>query len=132
MTAKPSAKSNIRGIKDKTRHDNAKVYLSLEKVVGEKIDQPDYVQYLIESGREEIRRSQQPFGYYHTQVDVQLDDSADGITVIYTVTQNEATKLGQVNLQVLGEAERDEKFRELLAENRSNPGRHSTTTTYET
>ena len=86
------------------------------------------MQYLIESGREEIRRSQQPFGYYHTQVDVQLDDSADGITVIYTVTQNEVTKLGQVNLQVLGEAERDEKFRELLAENRSNPGRHSTTT----
>jgi len=132
LDGKTIRKIDIRGIKDKTRHDNAKVYLSLEKVVGEKIDQPDYVQYLIESGREEIRRSQQPFGYYHTQVDVQLDDSADGITVIYTVTQNEATKLGQVNLQVLGEAERDEKFRELLAENPLKSGTTLDHNTYET
>ena len=132
LDGKTIRKIDIRGIKDKTRHDNAKVYLSLEKVVGEKIDQPDYVQYLIESGREEIRRSQQPFGYYHTQVHVQLDDSADGITVIYTVTQNEVTKLGQVNLQVLGEAERDEKFRELLAENPLKSGTTLDHNTYET
>lgn len=132
LDGKTIRKIDIRGIKDKTRLDNAKVYLSLEKVVGEKIDQPDYVQYLIESGREEIRRSQQPFGYYHTQVDVQLDDSADGITVIYTVTQNEVTKLGQVNLQVLGEAERDEKFRELLAENPLKSGTTLDHNTYET
>ena len=132
LDGKTIRKIDIRGIKDKTRHDNAKVYLSLEKVVGEKIDQPDYVQYLIESGREEIRRSQQPFGYYHTQVDVQLEDSADGLTVIYNVTQNAATKLGQVNIQVTGEGERDEKFRELLAENPLKSGSTLDHNTYET
>ena len=63
LDGKTIRKIDIRGIKNSTQHDNAKVYLSLEKVIGEKIDQPDYVQYLIESGREEIRRSQQPFGY---------------------------------------------------------------------
>ena len=123
---------DIRGIQNSTQRDNAKVYLSLEKVAGEKIDQPDYVQYLIENGREEIRRSQQPFGYYHTQVDVRLEDAADGLSVIYTVHQNEPTRLGQVNIQVTGEAERDEKFRELLADNPLKSGSTLDHNTYET
>ena len=123
---------DIRGIQNSTQRDNAKVYLSLEKGAGEKIAQPDYVQYLIENGREEIRRSQQPFGYYHTQVDVRLEDAADGLSVIYTVHQNEPTRLGQVNIQVTGEAERDEKFRELLADNPLKSGSTLDHNTYET
>ena len=65
-------------------------------------------------------------------MDVRLEDAADGLSVIYTVHQNEPTRLGQVNIQVTGEAERDEKFRELLADNPLKSGSTLDHNTYET
>ncbi|MFC0034233.1 autotransporter assembly complex protein TamA [Cardiobacterium valvarum] len=108
---------DIRGIDNIQQHDNAKTYLTLEKSVGEKIEQPDYIQYLIENGREEIRRSQQPFGYYNSEVDAHVQDEGDGLRITYTVHQNQITKLNKVNVQITGEAAQDEAFQEALAEN---------------
>ena len=123
---------DIRGIDNIQQHDNAKTYLTLEKSVGEKIEQPDYIQYLIENGREEIRRSQQPFGYYNSEVDAHVQDEGDGLRITYTVHQNQVTQLSKVNVQITGEAAQDEAFQEVLADNPLKQGGVLNHETYET
>ena len=123
---------DIRGIDNIQQHDNAKTYLTLEKSVGEKIEQPDYIQYLIENGREEIRRSQQPFGYYNSEVDAHVQDEGDGLRITYTVHQNQVTQLSRVNVQITGEAAQDEAFQEVLADNPLKQGGVLNHETYET
>ena len=123
---------DIRGIDNIQQYDNAKTYLTLEKSVGEKIEQPDYIQYLIENGREEIRRSQQPFGYYNSEVDAHVQDEGDGLRITYTVHQNQVTQLSKVNVQIIGEAAQDEAFQEVLADNPLKQGGVLNHETYET
>ena len=123
---------DIRGIDNIQQHDNAKTYLTLEKSVGEKIEQPDYIQYLIENGREEIRRSQQPFGYYNSEVDAHVQDEGDGLRITYTVHQNQVTQLSKINVQITGEAAQDEAFQEVLADNPLKQGGVLNHETYET
>ncbi|WP_298050158.1 autotransporter assembly complex family protein [uncultured Cardiobacterium sp.] len=123
---------DIRGIDNIQQYDNAKTYLTLEKSVGEKIEQPDYIQYLIENGREEIRRSQQPFGYYNSEVDAHVQDEGDGLRITYTVHQNQVTQLSKVNVQITGEAAQDEAFQEVLADNPLKQGGVLNHETYET
>ena len=123
---------DIRGIDNIQQYDNAKTYLTLEKSVGEKIEQPDYIQYLIENGREEIRRSQQPFGYYNSEVDAHVQDEGGGLRITYTVHQNQVTQLSKVNVQITGEAAQDEAFQEVLADNPLKQGGVLNHETYET
>ncbi|MDO4642947.1 MAG: autotransporter assembly complex family protein [Cardiobacteriaceae bacterium] len=125
-------KIDIRGIQNAQQKENARIFLSLDKVLNEKIEQPDYISYLIDNGREEISRSQQPFGFYHSDVTVHVSDEQDGLHVVYEVHQNPATHLERVNVQVLGEAAQDEKFQELLAENPLKKGAILDHNTYET
>lgn len=124
----------IIGIKNAEQEKNARIFLSLSKVKGEKITQPDYIRYLINSGREEISRSQQPFGYYHTKVSVAVEpeDNKNELRVLYQVQQNEPTLLGTVDVKITGEALKDKAFQKLLAENPLKSGEKLNHNQYET
>lgn len=101
----------INGIDNSDQKKNAEVLLTLEKVKGEKITQPDYVNYLITHGEKEIQQSQQPFGYYQVAVTSKRQFEGDELTVIYTVTQGEPVTINTVDVTLSGGAMGDEDFR---------------------
>lgn len=107
----------IEGINESKQLDNAKVFLTLEKVKDQAITRPNYVNYLIENGKEEIARSQQPFGYYNVQVEASRHFDGQDLSVTYRVTLNQPVHINQVHVQVEGEAESDEAFAKLIADN---------------
>lgn len=108
---------DIRGIKDSEQRKNAEVFLGLEKVKGETISQPAYVNYLIENGADEIKRSQQPFGYYNASVKTERKVQNGKLTVIYTVNLGSPTTIRTIDVQVTGTAQQDPQFQKLLADN---------------
>lgn len=107
----------ISGIDNAEQRKNAEIFLTLMKSKGEKIQQPDYIDYLIESGKEEIARSQQPFGYYNVHVDAARERKGDALLVRYTVQINQPVVLDDIAVTVSGAAEDDPEFRKLLADN---------------
>lgn len=118
----------IMGLNDEAQKKNAELFLQLNKVKNLEINRVnednenkqslDYIQYLIEQGKKEIAQSQQPFGYYNTQVNVQLKETQKGeLTAIYQVNLGQAVQLQKVNIHLTGEALQDEGFQKLLAEN---------------
>lgn len=106
----------IEGIKNPEQLKNARVFLSLEQVKNETITQPAYVDYLIRNAEQEIRQSQQPFGYYRVAVEserVALDDK--NLQIVYRVTLGQAVKIRDVSLAVSGPGRSDPAFAKLLA-----------------
>ncbi len=105
----------INGIYDEQQLANAYVFLTLNKVIDKVIEQPDYTEYLIKKGLDDIAKSQQPFGFYN--VDVQLNRKINGnnLTIIYEVTLNEPTRLNEVEVRLDGPANNDEAYIELIS-----------------
>ncbi|MBP3195284.1 MAG: outer membrane protein assembly factor [Cardiobacteriaceae bacterium] len=117
LQGKKIHKIDIIGIKDKEQLNNAEVFLSLTRVKNEVIEQPDYVNWLIENGINEIAESQQPFGFYETEVKVEKKQEKEGLRVIYTVKQNQPTKIRAIDVKITGEALSDPEFQKILAAN---------------
>lgn len=123
----------IQGIKDKKQLENARAFLALSRVKNEKITQPSYINYLIENGVEEIQRSQQPFGYYHSNVRVdkkQLNDQK--IKVIYTVDLGAPALIRTIDIKTEGEAKEDAEFRQLMTKHPFKTGKALNHQQYET
>ncbi|UJF24514.1 autotransporter assembly complex protein TamA [Suttonella sp. R2A3] len=108
---------DIQGIENEEQRKNAYLFLTLNQVVNENINRPDYVNFLIEDGAKEIAESQQPFGYYNVRVDSKREQSSEGLIVHYTVSLGEPTQLTNVDVRLSGEAQNDPPFVELLNDN---------------
>ncbi len=107
----------IKGIKDAKQEKNASTFLTLAQVKGEKITQPSYIDYLIRNGEEEIRRSQQPFGYYGVVVESQrVPLGGNELKIVYRVKLGEAVIIGETSLALSGAGKSDPAFEKLLAE----------------
>ncbi len=108
----------IKGITNEAQLTNAKVFLTLEKVKNEVISQPNYVNYLITNGAEEIKRSQQPFGYYNVSIDSERIAIGDNeLKIVYQVNLNTPTKIRTVDVSISGQAKNDPVFQKILANN---------------
>lgn len=123
---------NITGIDNSKQLNNAEIFLTLEKLKNEVITQPAYVNYLIDNGVEEIKRSQQPFGYYDMTVKVTREIDQGKLTVNYHVELGEPTKIRTVSIAVSGQAEKDPEFQKILAENPFHEGEVLSQEEYET
>lgn len=108
---------HIIGIEDEKQRNNAEVFLGLTRVKNEPITQPAYVNYLIEHGAQEIALSQQPFGFYQTEVRSERQVKNGELVITYYVKLNEPTTIRAVEINVTGAAEQDAEFQQLLAEN---------------
>ena len=126
------ASIDIEGIAAAEQHKNAEIFLTLMKSKGETVKQPDYIHYLIENGKEEIARSQQPFGYYNAAVTVKEDVRGKDLHVRYQVNLNEPVLIDGVQVVVEGEGKEDPEFAKLLAENPFRAGEVLSHKTYET
>lgn len=121
----------IIGIPEGEQEDNARIFLTLTGLLGKKIDQPDYVFYLLNNGEKEIARSQQPFGYYGVEVTHHLWREADALMVVYQVRLGKPTHVEKVAVSVEGKAKQDKAFQELLAENPLHKGEQLNHRVYE-
>lgn len=111
------ANIEITGLSNPDQLKNAQIFLTLMKSQGETIKQPDYIHYLIESGKEEIARSQQPFGFYNTAVAVDMQPQGNSLRVRYDVTLNQPVVLEDITVGVSGAAQEDPEFVKLVREN---------------
>ncbi|MDO5091275.1 MAG: outer membrane protein assembly factor [Cardiobacteriaceae bacterium] len=123
---------DIAGIAQGEQLKNAEIFLTLMKSKGETIRQPDYVDYLIESGKEEIARSQQPFGYYNVRVEASRERKGDQLHVRYQVDLQQPVMIDEVSVSVSGAAQSDPEYQKLLAENPFKKGDVLSHKTYET
>ena len=122
----------IAGLANADQLKNAQIFLTLMKSKGETVKQPDYIHYLIESGKEEIARSQQPFGFYNTAVSVDTQQSGNALKVRYEVSLNEPVVIDGISVTVDGAARDDPEFAKLLQENPFKKGDVLSHKTYET
>lgn len=107
----------IDGIKDPKQRKNARAFLTLEQVKNETITQPGYIDYLIRKGEKEIKRSQQPFGYYGVEVESRrLPLEGEALQIVYRVSLGEAVAIREISLAVSGAGKSDPGFAKLLAE----------------
>lgn len=122
----------IAGLANADQLKNAQIFLTLMKSKGETVKQPDYIHYLIESGKEEIARSQQPFGFYNTAVSVDTQQSGNALKVRYEVSLNQPVVIDGISVTVDGAARDDPEFAKLLQENPFKKGDVLSHKTYET
>ncbi|MBV7434271.1 autotransporter assembly complex protein TamA [Cardiobacteriaceae bacterium TAE3-ERU3] len=107
----------ISGIENEEQLNNARVFLTLEKLKDKEVDRPNYVAYLIENGQKEIATSQQPFGYYNVDVSVEKHFEGNNLIVSYDVRLNDPVHIDKVSVKLEGQAMGDAKFAELLQDN---------------
>lgn len=122
----------IAGISQNDQLRNAEIFLTLMKSKGEKIHQPDYTDYLIESGKEEIARSQQPFGFYNVEVNANRERKNGELFVRYQVALRDPVLIDDIAVNISGAAQNDPEFQNLLAENPFRKGDVLSHKTYET
>lgn len=122
----------ITGLANPDQLKNAQIFLTLMKSRGETVKQPDYIHYLIESGKEEIARSQQPFGYYNTAVEVAVRPAGNTLSVHYAVDLKEPVVLDDIVVNVSGDGKEDPEFVRLIADNPFKKGDVLSHKTYET
>lgn len=127
----------IEGL-DEEQEENARLFLQLGLVLNEPIAteggkglSAEYVDYLIEQGKVEIAKSQQPFGYYNAEIQVDYKRDGQDLTVIYRVTLGQPTRLQLVNIDVTGQALEDPEFKALLQDVTMKRGDILNHTTYE-
>lgn len=83
--------------------ENIEARLTLVNEAGKrKLDEPT-VRRLARQGRAEARESLQPFGYYNSEAEVEVEGGGDDWTVRYTVTMGPVTKFAEVDVQLSGE-----------------------------
>lgn len=122
----------ILGIEDEKQLNNAEVFLGLSRVKGEAISQPAYVNYLIDNGAKEIALSQQPFGFYQSEVRSERHIQEGNLIVTYHVNLNAPTTIRAVEVNVSGMAADDPEFQQLLTENPFREGEVLSHEQYET
>lgn len=111
---KARLKVTVLGIEDELL-ENAQAFLGLLQ----KKDDPHltelWIKHLHKKSVEEIQNALQPFGYYNVQVDGSLEKNSEGVWIAaYKVTPGSQVKIGNVDLQLIGEGASEPKLQQAL------------------
>jgi translocation and assembly module TamA len=111
--------------------ENVLAYLSLQRYATLENLDPDLVNRLVQRAEGEVTDALRPFGYYEPKVEAELSGDAKRWTARIVVTPGEPVRLTDVDLQIDGPG-RDEPFlREVLENERLQPGQTLNHGTYE-
>ncbi|WP_207063928.1 autotransporter assembly complex family protein [Motiliproteus sp. SC1-56] len=108
-------KVEILGVNREIR-ENVRAFLSVSPLAGKAVTSPSRLRYLHAKADQEIRRALQPYGYYRPQISTELEHQDDQWLARYSIDPEEQIPLGEVILEVTGEARTDPAFRALLEE----------------
>lgn len=104
----------IRGV-DKAQEQNARAMLSISALDGKDVSSASRLRYLHRKVEAEIAKAMQPFGYYTIAVEAELDETEQGWRAVYDVTLGEPVLIDSVDIQLIGDAQSDEAFAQVLA-----------------
>ena len=99
----------VEGVRDAVR-DNVLASLGIASAAD---PSPDRVRQLHEQAPEEIALAVEPFGYYRSTVDSELEQRGDRFTARYRITLGPVMPLAGVDLQVTGPGASDRGFRDV-------------------
>jgi len=86
---------------DKELTEAAKTNLSLEQYVGREAT-PAQIRRLFKTGREEIRKAIEPYGFYNPKIDARLEQTPKGLHAIFHVVRGEPVIVRQRKVIVQG------------------------------
>ncbi len=106
----------IDGVDDSLK-DNIKLYLSLSRVAASKKPELSEARlaYLVELAPKQVASALEPFGFYQSSVKVQSEQSDKGLTLRLQVDTGPAVRVSQRQIDVLGDAQLDERIIETIA-----------------
>ena len=97
-------------------------FLPLYEFEGKAAPSDARVRYLHRQAEDNIAKALQPFGYYKSQVRKQLTQDDSTWKAVYTVTPGDQVRIGEPDVQVLGEGADDPAFAEVLDNSVLKPG----------
>ena len=101
-------KVEIRGVDDEIR-DNVALY------VGEPVnDNPLNVQAFVRELPDEVTASLQALGYYHSEVDIELQEDDEDQLIRITIERGRPVRIGTLNITLKGDAQNDAAFASAL------------------
>jgi translocation and assembly module TamA len=128
--ARAEIRVTIEGV-DGAIRTNVLAYLSLQRYATLDDLQPDLVNRLVQRVEVEVTDALRPFGYYAPSVVTELTGDPKRWLVRIAIAPGEPVMLKDVDIEILGPG-RDEPFlREVLAEERLQPGQQLNHGTYE-
>jgi translocation and assembly module TamA len=129
-SARADIRVTVEGV-DGAIRTNVLAYLSLQRYATLDDLQPDLVNRLLMRAEVEVADALRPFGYYEPKVVTELTGDPKRWFARIVVTPGEPVLLKDVDVEILGPG-RDEPFlREVLAEERLQPGQQLNHGTYE-
>ncbi len=93
--------------------DNVRAYLELLDYNGKQTPASFRLRFLARRGETSIRKSLEPFGYYHSQISYEINYAETTTEVHYTIVPGEVTTLGSITLEVTGEMREDPAYASL-------------------
>ncbi len=109
-----SAKYNISGVNAEIK-ENIRLFLGAEKIDCTDITSTNYVKNIIEK----IQKATQPFGYYHTDVEIKpLFSNDECLSVDLIVDTGIPIIIRALNVIIVGEGDSNNKFKKIIQKSR--------------
>lgn len=105
---------SVSGVNDELA-STIRSYLRIYELDGELAPAPFRLRFLLNRGEQQISEALAPFGYYRPTIISSMELDGDTWRVHYAVDIGEQVRIGELDIQILGDAEDDQAFVELLA-----------------
>lgn len=105
----------VSGVNDELA-TNIRQYLRIYELDGELAPATFRLRFLLNRGEQQIRDALAPYGYYRPTVVSSMQLEGDIWQIHYDIDVGEQVRIGQLDIQILGDAHDDEAFTQLLAQ----------------
>ncbi|MEH6576091.1 MAG: autotransporter assembly complex family protein [Amphritea sp.] len=93
---------------------NIRGLLRIQQLEGKEIENRSRLRFLHSKADKEIRRALQPFGLYRPDITSLLSEKEQQWTAHYQISPGPVLLIGNLDIQLLGEALQDDKFNQLM------------------
>lgn len=92
---------------------NVESYLGILEYSGEPAPSIFRVRFLARRGAEEIKQALRPFGYYHTEVETEINETDNEVSVNYTIAVGQRTLVRTLDIKIDGGLANDDAYQQL-------------------
>ncbi|WP_198677300.1 autotransporter assembly complex protein TamA [Pseudidiomarina taiwanensis] len=110
---------------------NAEQFMDIMQLDDQPISSRFRLRYLMRRGQAQITEALQPFGYYHSNITTELEETATELKLTYTVALGQPTKIASLNLNISGAGATDPSFQALQQWPQLQPGQQFVHSEYE-
>lgn len=126
----PVIKVQITGVEGKAL-ENVQSHLMTQRLEKDPPRSPERIRMFHRKATARVQEALKPFGYYHAQVDADLQETSDGWIMRYTVRPGPPVLVQEVTIRIDGDARSDDVFHEAVRTSGMRPGHILDQTAYE-